>query len=163
MVTFWGKVIFWGDKYITFMGQLSLYQIHQKIMAWARLPPSGNGRISEAPVIASPPLPLVIPIHPFCWNQPSLKQCNIFKRQPCLLYKLIKWGNVVSLSVFSALWLTSFDQGRHTHLLSFGFWTHFKSDTFCYCNASQIIMQDKPWFGIPKQLPLIRRVCNVQL
>ena len=39
MVTFLGKVIILGGKFITFMGQLSLYQIHQKILAWVRPPP----------------------------------------------------------------------------------------------------------------------------
>ena len=46
MATFLGKVIIFGDKFITFMGPLSLkfglctlYQIHQKILAWVRPPP----------------------------------------------------------------------------------------------------------------------------
>ena len=85
MVTFWGKVIIFGGKFITFMGQFSpekswhgsdppllggakiaavvLHtmniegQIHQKNPGMGQTPPplSGNARILEAPVIAIAP------------------------------------------------------------------------------------------------------------
>ena len=55
MVTFWGRVLE-ANLSLKF-GLCTLYQIHQKILAWVRPSPlSGNARILEVPIPVTYPL-----------------------------------------------------------------------------------------------------------